>query len=423
MSLGDDQKQLRFVTAGSVDDGKSTLIGRLLYDSKAIMADQIEAIGKSRFSRTTGGKTGDDFDLAMVTDGLEAEREQGITIDVAYRYFATPKRSFIIADAPGHEQYTRNLVTAASTADVAIILVDASRTAGKPLKVQTRRHTTIAHMLGLTLVFAVNKMDMVAWSQAVFDELSAKVEQLARSLGGDVHAIVPLSAKSGDYVATASGVAPWYQGPTLLHVLESVDVSTDTTSESFRFPVQRVVRQDTKRFYQGRIESGQVKVGDKVLALPSRQTATIEAIETFDGAAVSAPTGQSVNLVLREEVDLSRGDTLTSLGASTTNQIVADICWLDEQPWQQSTRYLLKQGTKTCQARIEDILFVRDMTALSEITQSSSLTLNDIASVRLRAQSPLVADVFVSGQISGAFVLIDPVTNQTAAAGMIREAA
>jgi sulfate adenylyltransferase subunit 1 len=419
MTQIDDQRQVRFVTAGSVDDGKSTLIGRLLYDSKAIMADQITAIGKSRFARNDS----EGFDLAMVTDGLEAEREQGITIDVAYRYFATPKRSFIIADAPGHEQYTRNLVTAATTADVAVILVDASRTAGKPLKVQTRRHTTIAHMLGLTLVFAVNKMDMVEWSQAVFEELSLKIEQLVRSLGATVHSIVPLSAKSGDYVATASNAAPWYDRPTLLEVLESVEIAPQTNQDSFRFPVQRVVRQDTKRFYQGRIESGQVKVGDKVLALPSGQTATIEAIETFDGAALSALTGQSVNLVLREEVDLSRGDTLTALGVSTTNQVIADICWLDEQPWQQGTRYLLMQGTKTSQARIEDILFVRDMAALSEITEATSLTLNDIASVRMRAQSPLVADVFTGGQTSGAFVLIDPVSNQTAAAGMIRQAA
>lgn len=419
MASTDAQKQLRFVTAGSVDDGKSTLIGRLLYDCKAIMADQITAIGKSRYARAADG----DFDLAMVTDGLEAEREQGITIDVAYRYFATPKRSFIIADAPGHEQYTRNLVTAASTADVAIILVDASRTAGKPLKVQTRRHTTIAHMLGLTLVFAVNKMDMVDWSQAVFDELSAKIEQLTRSLGADIHAIVPLCAKSGDNVAATSQAAPWYSGPNLLEVLESVDVGALTTQEAFRFPVQRVVRQDTKRYYQGRIESGHVKVGDKVLALPSSQIATIEAIETFDGAAVSAPTGQSVNLVLREEVDLSRGDTLTALGVKTTNQIVADICWLDERPWQKGGRYLLQQGTLTSPARIEDILFVRDMEALAKVTQADSLALNDIASVRLRAQSPLVADVFASGQTSGAFVLIDPVTHQTAAAGMIREAA
>jgi sulfate adenylyltransferase subunit 1 len=419
MTNVDDQKQLRFVTAGSVDDGKSTLIGRLLYDSKAIMADQIASIGKSRFARATG----DDFDLAMVTDGLEAEREQGITIDVAYRYFATPKRSFIIADAPGHEQYTRNLVTAASTADVAIILVDASRTAGKALKVQTRRHTTIAHMLGLTLVFAVNKMDMVGWSQAVFDELSAKIEQLTRSLGATANAIIPLSAKLGDNVATKSQATPWYEGPSLLELLETLEVTPQAQANNFRFPVQRVVRQDTKRFYQGRIESGHVKVGDKVLALPSGQMATIEAIETFDGAAISAPTGQSVNLVLREEVDLSRGDTLTALDATTSNQFVADICWLDEQPWQKGARYLLMQGTKTTQARIEDVLFVRDMTALAPIDQTSSLALNDIASIRLRAQSPLVADVFVGGQTSGAFVLIDPVTNQTSAAGMIRQAA
>ena len=218
----DDQKQLRFVTAGSVDDGKSTLIGRLLYDSKAIMADQIQAIGKSRYRHDDG----DNFDLAMVTDGLEAEREQGITIDVSYRYFATPRRSFIIADAPGHEQYTRNLVTAASTADVAIILVDASRTAGKPLKVQTRRHTTIAHMLGLKLVFAVNKMDMVGWSQGVFDELSHKIEHLVRSLGATTHAIVPLSAKSGDNVVTLSTAATWYSGPILLGVLETIEIAS-----------------------------------------------------------------------------------------------------------------------------------------------------------------------------------------------------
>jgi sulfate adenylyltransferase subunit 1 len=411
---------LRFVTAGSVDDGKSTLIGRLLYDSKAIMTDQVAAISKSRFARADSGG---DFDLAMVTDGLEAEREQGITIDVAYRYFATPKRSFIIADAPGHEQYTRNLVTAASTADVAILLVDASRAAGKPLMVQTRRHATIAHMLGLKIIVAINKMDRVAWSQPVFDELSTKVTHLARSLGASIEAIVPISAKSGDYVATTSEAAPWYHGPSLLELLETIDLETSLDTQNFRFPVQRVVRQGTKRYYQGRIDSGRVSVGTKVRALPSGQMVTIEAIETADGALIDAVAGQSIALVLREDVDLSRGDALGSANATITQSFIADMCWLDTNAWQKSTRYLIQHGTTTTPARIEDIFFVREMEGLSEVTNASGLVLNDIASVRIRTQSPLAADVFTGGQTAGAFILIDPVTNQTSAAGMIRDLA
>jgi sulfate adenylyltransferase subunit 1 len=420
MTSTNPQDLLRFVTAGSVDDGKSTLIGRLLYDSKAIMTDQVAAIGKSRFARRDSES---DFDLAMVTDGLEAEREQGITIDVAYRYFATPARSFIIADAPGHEQYTRNLVTAASTADVAILLVDASRAAGKALKVQTRRHATIAHMLGLKIIVAINKMDMVEWSTSVFDELSTKVTALARSLGATIHAIVPISAKAGDNVAARSVVAPWYEGISLLEVLENIELGNAVESQAFRFPVQRVVRQGTKRFYQGRIDSGSISVGAKVRALPSGSFVTIEAIETSDGALLGAVAGQSVSLVLREDIDLSRGDALSSLEATTTQNFVADVCWLDTQAWQKSTRYVIQHGTTNTAARIEDILFVREMEGLSEVRDATGLALNDIASVRVRTGAALAADVFKGGQTSGAFILIDPVTNQTAAAGMIRDLA
>lgn len=418
MSDTANRTQLRFVTAGSVDDGKSTLIGRLLYDCKALMSDQVAAIGKSRFARTSGA----DFDLAMVTDGLEAEREQGITIDVAYRYFTTPRRSFIIADAPGHEQYTRNLVTAASTADVAILLVDASRAAGKPLKVQTRRHATIAHMLGLKIIVAINKMDMVEWSYSVFEELTLKVSQLARSLGTDIHAIVPISAKSGTNVVTSANGPNWYKGPALLAILESDNVLKTPNSEQFRFSIQSVVRHDTQRYYQGRVESGSISVGSKVRTLPAGQLATIEAIETMDGTLFSAVVGQSVSLVLREDVDLSRGDLLASVEANISNQFVADLCWLDENDWNPRTRYLIKNGTKVTNARLEDIIFVRDMEGLAPIHHATGLALNDIASVRIKTQSPLPSDLYRGGDISGAFILIDPVTNQTAAAGMVRVA-
>ena len=411
---------LRFVTAGSVDDGKSTLIGRLLYDAKGLMRDQVRALGQGR---PASALDEGELDLALVTDGLEAEREQGITIDVAYRYFATPNRSFIIADAPGHEQYTRNLVTAASTADVAVVLIDAARTQGKPLKIQTRRHMTLAHMLGLTLVVAVNKMDAVGWSRSVFDDLASKARHLARALGTEPHAIVPISAKAGDNVVERRAAEAWYDGPTLMEVLETVPALDLAARGPLRMPVQRVAVQDGRRLYQGRIESGLVRVGDPVTVAPSRRASTIAAIQTFDGPLDIAVAGQSVSLVLADEVDVARGDLLAAPGVPLAHAVVADLCWLDETAWRPGAKYLLKQGSATSQARIDVIVHVRDVAGLSEARPAEGLALNDIAQVRLKAGMPLLADRFEDVPAVGGFILIDPLTNQTAAAGMIQAAA
>ncbi|MDX2233286.1 MAG: GTP-binding protein [Hyphomonadaceae bacterium] len=413
---------LRFMTAGSVDDGKSTLIGRLLYDSKGLMRDQIAAISKAKHARADV----DGIDLALVTDGLESEREQGITIDVAYRYFSTPKRAFVIADAPGHEQYTRNMVTAASTAEVAIILIDASRIVGKGLKPQTRRHAAIAKLMGLDVIVAVNKMDLLDWSQAAFDEIREAFERLARTLDFTPVAYVPISARGGDNVARQGG-APWYAGPSLLTILETIPPRTADARAPFRFPIQRVARWGeidpaARRGYQGRVESGAVRVGDEVWAAPSLLPARVREIRTFDGALQDAVAGQSIAIVLDRDLDLARGDTLASADVEVARAFTADLCWLDTQGWQKGRRYFLRQGARTANAVIDEILFVREVTELAAVSGAATLALNDIASVRLRAQTPLVADTFDALPATGAFVLIDPVTHQTAAAGMIRAA-
>jgi len=410
---------LRFITAGSVDDGKSTLIGRLLFDSKGLLRDQVAAISKVR----AGSNEDAEIDLALVTDGLESEREQGITIDVAYRYFATPRRSFIIADAPGHEQYTRNMVTAASNAEAAVILIDASRLAGKGLKAQTRRHATIAKLMGLKVIVAVNKMDLTGWSRAVFEEIRDNFARVARTLGIEDPIYVPIAAKHGDNVARRTPHTPWYDGPPLLEILENLD-ATRRNDGVFRLPVQRVIRMpDGARAYAGRISSGSVVVGQEIAVLPSGQTAVVEAIRTFDGAFADAAEGQSVGVVLDRDVDVSRGDTLASAEARITRGFVADLCWLDEEPWEKGRRYLLKQGSRTTQALIDGIVFVREMTELSEVGEATGLKLNDIASVKVKLRDPILADTYAERPATGAFVLIDAASNQTAAAGMIREAA
>ncbi len=414
-----DMGVLRFITAGSVDDGKSTLIGRLLFDSKGLLRDQVAAISKTR----AGSNEEAEIDLALVTDGLESEREQGITIDVAYRYFATPRRSFIIADAPGHEQYTRNMVTAASNAEAAVILIDASRLAGKGLKAQTRRHATIAKLMGLKVIVAVNKMDLTGWSRAVFEEIRDNFARVARTLGIEDPIYVPIAAKHGDNVARRTPHTPWYDGPPLLEILENLD-ATRRNDGVFRLPVQRVIRMpDGARAYAGRITSGDVAVGQEITVLPSGQTAVVEAIRTFDGAFADAAEGQSVGVVLDRDVDVSRGDTLASAEAKTTRAFVADLCWLDEEPWEKGRRYLLKQGSRTTQALIDGIVFVREMTELAEVGEASGLKLNDIASVKVKLRDPILADTYADRPATGAFVLIDAASNQTAAAGMIREAA
>jgi len=419
---------LRFITAGSVDDGKSTLIGRLLFDSKGIFADQLAAVSRAKHKRTVG----DTIDLSLLTDGLEAEREQGITIDVAYRYFATPKRKFIIADTPGHEQYTRNMVTGASTADAVIILIDVSKVTlredgGVDLLTQTKRHSTIAKLLQIEhVVVAVNKMDLIGYDQAIYDRIVAEYQNFATSLGLKDITAIPLSALTGDNVVEKSANTPWYSGPTLIDLLESLSVYDEAHSAPFRFPVQLVARHNGHaakdfRGYMGRIESGVVNVGDTLVVQPSGQSATVKEIVTFDGSLQSATAGQSVTLVLNEYVDVSRGDMLAGSAQPATllKQVTADVCWMADEPLDLRRKYWLKHGTRQTAAK-----FARIDTLLDVNTQqrhpAEGLKLNDIARVQLTVQQPLAADAYDAIRATGAFILIDEVTHQTVAAGMIR---
>ncbi|MBW9334945.1 sulfate adenylyltransferase [Herbaspirillum sp. RU 5E] len=419
---------LRFITAGSVDDGKSTLIGRLLFDSKGIFADQLDAISRAKHKRTVG----DTVDLSLLTDGLEAEREQGITIDVAYRYFATPKRKFIIADTPGHEQYTRNMVTGASTADAVIILVDVSKVklgddGSVELLTQTKRHSTIAHLLQIQhVIVAVNKMDLVDYDQTVYDRIVGAYQQFAQQLGlQDVHAI-PLSALAGDNVVEASARMPWYQGPTLITLLESLSVYEDAHEEAFRFPVQLVARHNGHeandfRGYMGRIEAGKVAKGDKLVVLPSGQSATVKDIQTLDGSLESATAGQSVTLLLDEYLDISRGDLLAAEAQPSTilKTVNADVCWLSEEPLDLRRKYWLKHTTKQVAARVAKVDTLLDINT-QERRPADTLKLNDIARISVNVQQPIAADAYQDIRATGAFILIDEVSHQTVAAGMIR---
>jgi sulfate adenylyltransferase subunit 1 len=419
---------LRFITAGSVDDGKSTLIGRLLFDSKGIFADQLDAISRAKHKRTVG----DTIDLSLLTDGLEAEREQGITIDVAYRYFATPKRKFIIADTPGHEQYTRNMVTGASTADAVIILIDVSKVklgddGSVELLTQTKRHSTIAHLLQIEhVIVAVNKMDLVNYDQTVYDRIVAAYQEFARQLGlRDVRPI-PLSALAGDNVVVPGDNMPWNQGPTLIELLESLSVYDESLDEPFRFPVQVVARHNGHeahdfRGYMGRIEAGKVHQGDKLVVLPGGQSATVKDILVLEGSLPSAVVGQSVTLLLDEYLDISRGDMLTSVDRAPAllKTLSADICWLSEDTLDLRRKYWMKHSTKQVAARITKIDTLLDINT-QERRPAESLKLNDIARVSLNLQQAIAADSYDAIRATGAFILIDEVTHQTVAAGMIR---
>ncbi|QOY95859.1 sulfate adenylyltransferase subunit 1 [Massilia sp. UMI-21] len=422
---------LRFITAGSVDDGKSTLIGRLLYDSKGIFADQLAAVSRSKHKRTVG----DTIDLSLLTDGLEAEREQGITIDVAYRYFATPKRKFIIADTPGHEQYTRNMVTGASTADAVIILVDVSKVklgddGSVTLLTQTKRHSTIAKLLQIEhVIVAVNKMDLVDYDQTVYERIVGAYRAFADSLGLKDVTAIPLSALGGDNVVTASGNMPWYQGPTLIDLLEALSVYDESHAAPFRFPVQLVARHNGHeandfRGYMGRIESGKVSVGDKLVVQPSGQGATVKDIVTFDGSLQSAVAGQSVTLLLNEHLDISRGDLLAGADQPATQlrQVVADLCWMSDEPLDMRRKYWIKHGTRQTAARLKQVDSILDVNTQQRVAgnPTEGLKLNDIATVQLSVQQPLAADAYCDNRATGAFILIDEVTHQTVAAGMIR---
>ncbi|SAK39465.1 sulfate adenylyltransferase, large subunit [Caballeronia temeraria] len=427
----EDLGVLRFITAGSVDDGKSTLIGRLLYDSKAVLSDQLSAISRAKNKRTVG----DEIDLSLLTDGLEAEREQGITIDVAYRYFATAKRKFIIADTPGHEQYTRNMVTGASTAHAAIILVDATRVTFEDgvaqLLPQTKRHSAIVKLLGLQhVIVAINKMDLVEYSEARFNEIRDAYVVLARQLGlADVR-FVPVSALKGDNIVTASERMPWYPGEPLLDLLESLPVA-QPTDQALRFPVQWVARQDGSqaddfRGYMGRVEAGEVRVGDAISVLPGNREATVaEIIAPVPGGVAPvdrAFAGQTVTIRLTEDVDVSRGDTFVPAAAKVepAKKLEADLCWFDEEPLSPQRKYLLKQTTNTVFARIGAVKQVLDVHTLSHSVDRSTLAMNDIGRVALTLQKPIVADEYDTHQGTGAFVLIDEATHHTVAAGMIR---
>ncbi len=422
---GADTGVLRLITAGSVDDGKSTLIGRLLYDSKGVFADQLDAISRAKHKRVAG----DGIDFSLLTDGLEAEREQGITIDVAYRYFSTPARKFIIADAPGHEQYTRNMVTGASTADVAVILIDATRAADGVLLPQTKRHSTIASLLGIRhIVVAVNKMDLVDWDPAVFERIRDAYADLAGKLGIEHFDALPLSALNGDNVVTLSPQTPWYEGQPLLALLESLDLASDGRALPLRFPVQWVARHDGSRKddfrgYAGRVASGVLRPGDEITVQPSGVTAIVSEVRAFDRALDEAVAGDSITLVLDRDVDVSRGDVIVhaSAPAQVTREFEAELCWLDAQALNPARKYLLKSGTRLTSAKIRAVLSHRDIHELQEVENTEgTLRMNDIGRVTITTRESLAVDRYADVPATGAFILIDEATHQTAAAGMLR---
>ncbi len=413
---------LRFNTCGSVDDGKSTLIGRLLYDSKSLMEDQIEALERS--ADITGGGQ---INLANLTDGLRAEREQGITIDVAYRYFATPRRKFIIADTPGHVQYTRNMVTGASNANLSIILVDA-RTG---VIEQSRRHTAIAALLRIPhLVVAINKMDLVGWSEARFLEIRAQFEEFLPRLDIKDVKFIPMSALNGDNVVEPSVHTPWYVGPTLLGHLETVHIASDWNLNGFRLPVQWVNRPNNPtdqslhdfRGFSGQIAGGIVKTGQKVIAFPAGIVSTVKQIWTFDGPVQEAFCPQSVTLVLEHDIDISRGSMLVGLDhlPGSHSELQAEVCWMHPRALQAGKKYYLKHTTHTVQVAVTEIVNKLNLATLESEPGATELAMNDIGEIRLRTAKPLVFDGYATNRLTGSFILIEQGTNATVAAGMLR---
>ncbi len=410
---------LRFTTAGSVDDGKSTLIGRLLYDSKSIFQDQMEAVEKS--SRTKGLE---EIDLSLLTDGLRAEREQGITIDVAYRYFATPKRKFIIADTPGHIQYTRNMVTGASTANLALILIDARNGVVE----QTCRHSYIASLLQIPhLIICVNKMDLVNYDQQVFDHIVTQYKKFAEKLEvEDIH-FIPISALKGDNVVNASDKMDWYLGEPLLHTLETIPVGSDENQIDPRFPVQTVIRPHSDQYhdyrgYAGRIAGGVFRPGDQVTALPSGLRSTIKSIDTFHGPVEEAFAPMSVSISLEDDIDISRGDMLVA--ENNQPQIVQEVdcmmCWLNTGSPHPRAKYVLRHTTNEVRAMIKDFYYKVNISTLEEMEEESlQIGMNDIFKARLRTTRPLLFDEYRRNRNTGSLILIDETTNETVAAGMI----
>jgi sulfate adenylyltransferase subunit 1 len=419
-----DHGLLRFMTCGSVDDGKSTLIGRLLYDTKAILADTFNAIERTSQKR---GLTA--VDLSLLTDGLQAEREQGITIDVAYRYFTTGTRKFIIADAPGHEQYTRNMVTAASSANLAIILIDARR----GVLTQTRRHSTIAHLLGIPhLIVAVNKMDLVDYDQATYEKIKADYLDFAKKIGlmdgrSDIR-FVPLSALNGDMVVDRGEPLSWYKGPTLMEMLEMAPCAHCETAEPFRFPVQYVIRPQASddavlhdyRGYAGRVESGNLSVGDRVTVLPSGRESTVTGIEIGGQGIGQAIAEQSVTILLEDDIDISRGDMIVKSDEvpRQTKQVDAMLCWLSEQPLDRARTYLIRHTTRDAKAKLAGIEYRLDVNTL-EHGAAEKLAMNDIAKVSFKLSQPVFVDAYADNRTTGAFIVIDESSNNTVGAGMI----
>lgn len=405
---------LRFTTAGSVDDGKSTLIGRLFYDSKSIFEDQMEAIEKS--SKSSGEE---DVNLALLTDGLKAEREQKITIDVAYRYFATPKRKFIIADTPGHTQYTRNMVTGASTADLAIILVDAS----KGLLTQSRRHAFISSLLRIPhLVVAVNKMDLVGYDEKVFNEIVSEFRSFAKKLNVSDITYIPISALKGDNVVDKNENTDWYNGSTLLHHLETVKVDASDNIVDFRFPVQYVIRPNQNfRGFSGRVASGHVRPGDEITVLPSGLSSKVKRIVTRDEDLEIAYPGDSITLTIEDEIDTSRGDMIVRKNnvPAVSNEFEAYICWMNEKDMELNKQYVLQHTTRTVQVFMEDLLYRMNVDSLTR-EDATKLGLNEIGRVKLKTSQPIFYDPYQVNQKTGSFIIIDPATNVTIGAGMIR---
>ncbi len=415
LSAHERKSLLRFLTCGSVDDGKSTLIGRLLYDSKMIFEDQLAALeADSKKVGTQGG----DIDFALLVDGLAAEREQGITIDVAYRFFSTDKRKFIVADTPGHEQYTRNMVTGASTADAAVILIDAR----KGVLTQTRRHSYLVSLLGIRhVVLAVNKMDLVGWDRQVYDAILQEYAEFAAQIGIKDYTAIPMSALKGDNITSRSQAAPWYEGPALMPLLETLPVEDDLREQPFRMPVQWVNRPNLDfRGFSGLISSGTVRPGDKIKALPSGRESTIDRIVTFRGDLAEAVAGQSVTLTLKDEIDISRGDVISEAGSPppTADQFEATIVWMDDEAMLPGRPYLLKVGTRVVSAQVTEPKYKVNVNTLEHLA-AKRLELNEIGVCNLSLDAPIAFDAYAENHDLGGFILIDRISNRTVGAGML----
>jgi sulfate adenylyltransferase subunit 1 len=415
-----DTEILKFTTVGSVDDGKSTLIGRLLFDSKAIFEDQLESVQKTSAKKGFNG-----IDLSLLTDGLAAEREQGITIDVAYRYFATPKRKFIIADTPGHVQYTRNMVTGASTANLTIILVDARN----GILDQSRRHAYISALLGIPyFIVAVNKMDLVDYSEAKFNEIVSSFDEMMNSVGVKRSQIfyIPVSALAGDNVVNRAQNMPWYKGATIMEILESVNPNTVQSFNKFRMPVQIVIRNDSPEYrdfrgFAGKVTCGEVKVGDEIISLPSKKKSRVKSIHLYEAKLDRAYAGQSVTICLEDEIDTSRGDMFVKVGEEPAleAQFSADLCWMSEDPFQLGKKYYLKHCSSLVKAMPTKIEYKLDIDNFSKHA-AETLSLNDIARVEFKLLKAIPVDKYDESRSTGSFILIDEITNNTVAAGMIR---